>query len=337
MPQMDPGDAVRTVLRFLPDIPAWPQLPRKSVKENMYVQYSEGFPGFSLDGERFHVSRAESADKALEALYAAHLENKSGEWKISPDYAAGLYALVETLKEEDRGKPRLALKGQMTGPISWGLTVTDQDKRPVLYDDTLCDAMAKHLRLKASWQEAFLARGTQFQIVTLDEPFMSAYGSAYVSLTKEKVIALLDEVFGGMTHALKGIHCCGNTDWSVLLATSVDIINPDVYNYANSFNLYPDEIRNFLGRDGFVAWGIVPTDETSLKKETVSSLRDRLEEVIAPLTRKGVPFRKLLERSLVTPCCGMASLSVEASELGLETLTGLSAELRKKSLGGARG
>ncbi len=259
------------------------------------------------------------------------MENRLEDWKISPDYAAGLHGLVGAASP----KAHLALKGQVTGPISWGLTVTDEEKRPILYDDTLSDALAKHLRLKAAWQEAFLARGTRFQIITVDEPYMSAYGSAYVSLTREKVVSLLEEVFSGMTGSLKGLHCCGNTDWSVLLGTSVDIINPDVFNYASSFNLYPEAIKEFLARDGIVAWGIVPNEEAPLKKETVASLRDRLEEVIAPLDRKGISFRQLLKRSLVTPSCGLAGLSLDGAAAALEMLAGLSKELRRKYLGEA--
>ncbi|MBI2934915.1 MAG: methionine synthase [Chloroflexi bacterium] len=331
MPQADPQQALRMVLRFLPQIPAWPQLPRRSFTENMYVQFSEGFPGFVVEDDRFSVSS--SAEASLEPLYRAYLEDNFRAWRVTPEYAAGLYPFLDAVKGAGGNVPRLASKGQMTGPISWGLTVTDENKRPLLYNDTLADALAKHLHLKARWQHSVLAGTSPFCIVTVDEPFMSAYGSAFVSLTREKVVSLLEEVFSGIKGDLKGLHCCGNTDWSVLLGTTADILNPDVYNYAQSFNLYPEEIKAFLQRDGIVAWGIVPTDENSLKKETVSSLRDRLEEAIAPLPRKGIPFRPLLERSLVTPSCGLSSLSIEACELALETLSGLSRELRRKYLG----
>ena len=45
MPHTDPAEACAVVSRYLKDIPAWPQLPQRSFKENMYAQYSEGFPG----------------------------------------------------------------------------------------------------------------------------------------------------------------------------------------------------------------------------------------------------------------------------------------------------
>ena len=58
--------------------------------------------------------------------------------------------------------------------------------------------------------------------------------------------ALVDEVFGGI-RGLKGVHCCGNTDWSILLKTKMDILNFDAYAYAQSVALYPDEIKKLIG------------------------------------------------------------------------------------------
>ena len=59
--------------------------------------------------------------------------------------------------ELDLGQPPV-VKGQVTGPVSWGLTVADQNRKPVLYDDVLAEAVAKHLRLKATWSELAAAQ-----------------------------------------------------------------------------------------------------------------------------------------------------------------------------------
>jgi methionine synthase II (cobalamin-independent) len=157
---------------------------------------------------------------------------------------------------------------------------------------------------------------------------MAFFGSVSMSLSKEKVISLLEEVFAGLS-GLKGVHCCGNTDWSVLLGTKVDILSFDAYNYAQSLSLYPSEIKSFLERKGTIAWGIVPNDEPSLAKETVASLKDRLEEALAPFTRNGVRFKQLFQQGLLTPSCGLASLSTEAAARALELLGELSATVRK--------
>ena len=257
----------------------------------------------------------------------AYLENDSAKYLIGPDYAAGLYSFLSLT-----GLSPQAVKGQVTGPVSWGLTVTDADRRSILYDDTLADAAARLLRLKANWQEKQLRKISRETIIFVDEPYMASFGSAFVAVSREKVIALLDEVFGGIS-GLKGVHCCGNTDWPVLLQTDAQILSFDAYNYARSLSLYPAEIKEFLGKKkGVVAWGIVPNEAKTLAVETVASLKDRLEEAMAPFTRNGVPFRQLLEQGLLTPSCGLASLSGEEAARALELLAELSTTIRQRYL-----
>ena len=55
MPHADPQKACSLIVRYLKDIPAWPQLPRRSFLENMYVQYSEGFPGAVIKNDRIYA------------------------------------------------------------------------------------------------------------------------------------------------------------------------------------------------------------------------------------------------------------------------------------------
>ncbi len=327
MPHTDPRKACALVTRYLKDIPAWPQLPRRSFLENMYVQYSEGFPGVVIGNDRIYVDTSKDYQKPLEELYAAYLENDDSRFPVGPDYAAGLYAFLE----QENLSP-LAVKGHVTGPLSWGLTVADDNKRAVLYHEVLGDAVPRLLKLKAAWQEKELKKISKNTIIFVDEPYMASYGSSVAAgpfSSPEKVAEMIDEVFQGIG-GIKGLHCCGNTDWSVLLKTSLDILNFDTYNYAESLTLYPDEIKKFLARGGCIAWGIVPNDAPSAEKETIAALRDRLEEAIAPFTRHGLPFRDILAHSLLTPSCTLIPLGEEGAEKALELLVGLSAEMRKK-------
>jgi len=327
MPHTDPQAACSQVVRYLRDIPAWPQLPGRSFAENMYVQYSEGFPGVVVSADSIYVKRSQDLSRPLENLYAAYLEDDADRYPISPEYAAGLRAFLNL-----EGLSPRAVKGQVTGPVTWGLTVTDEDKKAIIYDDVLGDAVPKLLRLKAAWQEKELRRISKNTIIFIDEPYMAAFGSVGVMLSRERVISLLEEVFGGIS-GLKGVHCCGNTDWSIILKTGLDILSFDAYNYAQSLSLYPAEVKGFLGRGGAIAWGIVPNEVEPLVKESVASLKDRLEEAIAPFTRNGVSFQQLIEQGLLTPSCTLASLATEeASARALELLTGLSTEIRKRYL-----
>ncbi len=323
----DPFEACSLVTRYLKDIPAWPQLPNRSFLEDMNVQFSQGFPGVVVKENSIHIDRSQDLAKPLEQLYTAYLDNDFNKYPISPDYAAGLHTFLNL-----ENLSPLAVKGQVTGPVTWGLTITDENGRAIIYNDVMSDVVPKFLRLKASWQEKVLSQISRNTIIFVDEPYMVSFGSAFVSLSKEKVVSLLEEVLGGI-NGLKGIHCCGNTDWSVLLETSIDILSFDTYNYAQSLSLYPSEIKNFLRRKGAIAWGIVPNEAKALAGETVASLKDRLEEAMSPFTRNGIRFKQLIEQGLLTPSCGLARLpSGEAAARALELLAELSIMIRKRYL-----
>ena len=94
MPHTDPSEACSLVTHYLKDIPAWPQLPNRSFRENMYVQFSQGFPGVVVKEDSIYVDRSQDLNKPLEQLYAAYLENDVDKYPVSPDYAAGLHAFL---------------------------------------------------------------------------------------------------------------------------------------------------------------------------------------------------------------------------------------------------
>lgn len=328
MPHSDPEEACSIVMKHLSSIPAWPQLPTRSSRESMNIQFSEGFPCAVVDEGKIHIEPSANFEAELKQIYIDCEQNNSDKYGVSAEYAAGLHAFMSKVKRAE------IVKGQITGPITWGFAVTDGDGKSVLCDETLAGALAKFLRLKAMWQENALRKISRHPIIFVDEPSLVFLSSTYlylphekVSIPREKVTALLEEVFEGI-EGLKGMHCCGSTNWSLPLNTTIDVLSFDAYNYASSLARYSDEVKNFFGRGGNIAWGIVPNNEESLAKESVSSLRDRLGEAVAPFTRNGVSFKQILRQSLLTPSCGLAGLPYEAACQALELVAGLSADLR---------
>ena len=324
LPYTDPKAACQLSVDRV-DIPTWPQLPQRSFLENMYVQYSERFPGSMIVNERIYVDRDQDLDPALEQLYLAYLMDDLEHATIGTDYAAGLHCFLGM----EQGQFPI-VKGQITGPVSWGLMVADQNRKPVLYDDVLAEAVAKHLRLKATWMEKELAKKSPQTIIFVDEPYMSSYGSAFVSLHRDQVISLMEEVFSGI-EGLKGVHCCGNTDWSLLMSTTVDILNLDAYGYAEALALYPDQVSAFLDRGGIIAWGIVPASDQALD-ETVDSLLDRFDAALNLLTAKGLHKDDLLASALIMSSCGCGSLAVKTAERVID-LTGQVAKTLQERYG----
>lgn len=323
MPHVDADEACSVVMKHLADIPAWPQLPRRSQLENMVVQYSEGFPGLMVDGDKVRVRPSHDFESELERIHTDCAHGNAREYAVSSEYAAGLHALISRAKGSDM------VKGQIIGPITWGLAVTREDGLGILYDDTMAEAAAKFLRLKAAWQEQRLRQISSDAIVFVDEPGLVSLGSVFTPIPEEKVPLLLEEVLKGI-RGTKGLHCCGNTDWSVLLDTGIDILSFDAYSYSFSLSAHSDKVKSFLQRGGSIAWGIVPSDEDSLARESLSGLRDRLEEALAQFTRDGLSFRQMVAQGLITPSCGLAGLLPEAAEQALALTTGLSRLMRRR-------
>ena len=217
------------------DIPAWPQLPRRSFRESIYNQYSAGLPGLVVDSvhEKVYLDTSSDLTPALEAFYQRCLADDVNSFALGPDEAAGFSALLECL----RTTPGEWAKGQVMGPFSFGLTVTDQNLRASLYNETLADAIVKNIAMKARWQVRQLHTARPNILMCVDEPYMVSWGSAYVNVSGEQVRAMLEEVLRAIHQegALAGVHCCGNTDWSLLLGTSIDFLNLDAYNCLDSW------------------------------------------------------------------------------------------------------
>jgi methionine synthase II (cobalamin-independent) len=302
------------ILKNFPEIPFWPQLPKRSFLEGMVVQYSEGFPSFRVNEkeQRAWVDTSQGFDKEIERFYQSFENGELEPFRISEDFAKGL-RMIEDLSSEEHRKEIKYIKGQVTGPITFGLSLTDQERKPIFYDPTLKDILIKHLSLKAQWMEKMfndLLPGIK-TIVFFDEPSLSSYGSAFSSLNQEDVIHSLNECFDAIK-GLKGIHCCGNTDWGLLLETHLDILSFDAYGYLETISLYPKQLSAFLERGGVLAWGIVPTSEAILK-EDAQSLIKRFKEGVKALAKKGID-PSLLQRAILTPSCGTASLSIPLAE-----------------------
>ncbi|MGA2368555.1 MAG: methionine synthase [Dehalococcoidia bacterium] len=323
VPYADADTGCARIENFLQNIPAWPQLPMRSHLENMYIQYSEGFPGVAVDGQKITVVPGFNFDQLLEQIFTDAHEGNSDNYGISRDYAAGLYCAAS------HGWDHSFVKGQITGPVSWGLCVTDGSGRGIIYDDTLADAVVKFLQLKAAWMEKFLQKAARQTVIFVDEPYLASLGSAFVSLSNEQVSSSIAEVLSGIK-GLKGVHCCGGTDWSLLLKLPIDILSFDAYNYLDSLLCCRSETVSFIKGGGSIAWGIVPNDADTLVKETLSSLYDRFNTAIAQFAVEGLTVEEIAAHSLITPSCGLASLTPGKADEALFLLKVLSKKVRDR-------
>jgi methionine synthase II (cobalamin-independent) len=330
LPHTDTREAVELILKYTPEIPAWPQLP-KLPHQDMMLQFTEGMPGIVYGGRTYFDTSKPTFEDELLQFYEKYIaasevgdQQAMEKFRISRGYASGLYEfLTHTVLQN-----AVAVKGQVTGPITLGTSLTDQDRRCVYYDVRLRESLVKSLAMKTKWQIQQLSRYGLPVIIFIDEPSMQFFGSSeFVGIGREDVIRDLNEVIE-VVHsegAMAGIHCCGNTDWSLILATKTDILSLDSYEFFGRLVLYTGELEEFVNRDGIIAWGITPTlQKDKLAEETSDSLISRFRNHVDELDRRGIAGDRILGQTLITPSCGMRGLSEEMAVFALELTRGVS-------------
>jgi methionine synthase II (cobalamin-independent) len=330
MPITDPDKAVELSLRYLPEVPIWPQLPLKDIREQFCEQYSEALPGIVLDSakKRFYFDTSKDLTPDLERFFERYIAKDYEFFKLSEAYASGFYALLRALKKGLPSGVRF-LKGHVTGPLTFGITVKDQTGKDILYNEMLFDAITKGLAMKAAWQVRTLKQFGVPVVIFVDDPAMSALGSAFYAIPSETITEKLNEVIDAIHEqgGIAGIHCCGNADWPMLFKTEVDIVNFDAFGYREKVLLYPGDIKTFYARGGALAWGIVPTSEFT-GKDTADGLIVKLDESMKQLEAAGIDRRVILKQCLLTPSCGMGSLTPDKAEAILKLLREVSDKMQ---------
>ena len=331
LPIVEPDKAAALSLQYLAEAPIWPQLPQRDFREHMDIQYSEALPGLRINtaGKRVFFDTSGDLTPELETFFGRFIEKDYGFFRLSEEYAPGFYAMLRALEKGLPAKARF-IKGHITGPLTAGISFKDQDNRDIVHNDVLFDAVVKGLAMKAAWQVRELGRFGKPVIIFIDEPAMESLGSAFSAVSSEVVAEKLNEIID-VIHGLggiAGIHCCGNTDWPLLFNSNVDIVNFDAFGYMEKVMLYPEDIGKFLGRGGALAWGIVPTGAFT-GTETAEGLTAKLEAGMKRLETRGIPREMLLRQCLITPSCGLGSLTPEAAEAILKLLREVSDRMQK--------
>jgi hypothetical protein len=321
MPHTDVDRALELALSL--DVPFWPQLPHVNYYEDMYVQASEHFPGAVLDMEKRTLSF--SMDKFMVELEdcLSHFEEPDY-FDISPTYSV-VYQKFLALDLAQRP----AIRGQLEGPISFGMNVQDQDGRPILFDDTVRPFMLDFMARRVNVQLSRLKKMNPNAFMFVDEPglqflfsAMSGYGDTAAKKDLDYFFSLIDRP--------RGVHLCGNPDWDFLLNMDLDILSLDVFSNGEVFSSYSKSIKRFLDRGGVLVWGIVPTNFEPFESENAASLAGRLKSFWETLAGHGLDRDFMLSRSLLSPatCCLINPDREKTVEKAFVMIKDLSARLR---------
>jgi methionine synthase II (cobalamin-independent) len=319
LPFHQPQAALNLILESFPQVPHWPQLPRRGSQEGFVFQFLNPLVQTGLlelkANQAYFTNEHSDWPERLTEFYRFYLAGETGEqealkiFSFPPEAAVGFYAFIETIKKAGTGQA-LYFKGQLAGPVTLGLQVKDASGNLAYYDPQLRDILVKTLALHARWQTNQLMSLGRPPIIFIDEPAISIYGqSGYITVTKEMIISDLTEIIQAVNTAggRTGVHSCAALDWTILFETHPDIVNLDAYNYGHSLLPYTKELKDFLARDGVIAWGITPTSEKTFS-EDVFTLTAKLQALWSELTAKGADQEVLKRQAMITPACGAGLL-----------------------------
>jgi len=339
LPLRDHAEGVELVFKYTPEIPLWVQLPTYR-EEGMIAHFQPGFPGLAFKTDKSFVDTSDpSFDNDILKFYEDYMAVNEGTsgiedsiFAIKVDTARGFFVFMDHLRSLSYHP--LAIKGQITGPITFGLGLTDQNGKAIFYDEQLKDAAVKLLAQKARWQVKKLIGFGSPIIIFFDEPALAGFGSsAMISVSRDEVATCFKEVIDAVHEegGLAGIHVCANADWSLILESDADIISFDAYSFFDKLMLYPNLLKKFMEFGGILAWGIVPTlNSDDIETETVESLVTRWEAQSAALEALGFEKTAILAQTFITPACGTGSLPLDLAKKVLVLTRQVSDTLRKR-------
>ena len=320
LPYTNADEALDLIFKYVPYIPFWPQLPKRDIREGMVAQFSEKLPCLRITQEGLAFD-ALQRDKELEVFYERVITNDINYFSISEGFAEGLHKFYQRLERANL-KEADFIKLQVTGPFTFAASINDDKGIALLHDKELTQVILNGLIMKANWQINLFKKFSKKMIIFIDEPYLACFGSAYTPINRDDIFKVLTELTEGIKSQdiLIGIHCCGNTDWSIFTDVgAIDIISFDAFSFQERFVLYAKDLKDFLQRGGIICWGIVPTQEF-LGTETAQSLTEKLSSGIDALAKKGLDRELLLNSLFISPSCGLGTLDTQKSEKIFELL-----------------
>jgi len=322
MPHTDIERALEVAMSL--DIPFWPQLPKVSYFEDMYVQALEHFPGVTIDTVQqkilFDLSRFY---EELPSYFEKADDPQT--FRLTSEFSLVYHRFLE---KDLSGYA--AIRGQMISPISLGLKVVDQNQKPIIYHDEVREVLFDFIQKKVNQQYRELREKNLHAFVWVDDPGLGLIFTAFSGYNEGQAKGDLDRFLGGL-EGPKGVHLCAKPDWDFLLKSKIDILSFDSFNWGAVIVNY-QSLKDFLDRGGIVSWGIVPTYTELLERETSDSLIGLLETFWEKLCQKGVEQERLLRQSLLAPAtCNLMNQDKERTvEKAFELLIEISRRIREK-------
>ena len=323
LPHVNLDEAIKLALSL--DIPFWPQLPHFRFKEDMYAQFAEHFPGLIIDEEQQLLRFSHARFSAELDEYLAN-SGDPNHFALSPEFSTAFRAFLS----QDLTSYTM-VRGQTVGPVSFGLKICDEDLKPMIYNDFVREILYDFLRNKFTWQYEELKKVHPEPFVWLDEPGLEMIFNSFSAYTSELAQSEY-QAFLAQLPGPKGVHLCGNPDWSFLLGAGLDILSVDAFSWGHILVRYVDEVTEFLRRGGIIAWGITPTLTGELASESADSLTRRVLDLWDFLAKHGIEQSLVFDRAWLAPsrCCLINTDGTASVDKSFELLRTVALRLRGK-------
>lgn len=295
LPHTDPQQAAAFVLETT-TVPYLPQLPNRHPEERMLVQWGDGLCGCGAVDSSIGLGYGERVGPRAEAF-------------------GGAGALLDVL-----GKDVPVLKTQATGPVTLALGLLSAGHP----GDGLFDCVVTGLVGRVDDHVASLAAHLPHTeiILVFDEPGLSGLLVPGFPITREEAGHVLQKVLTAAP-VPAGIHCCADTDWSVVVGAGPSLVSWDINALGAAFVEHAEAIAAATWQGTGFIWGVAPTQAQPLPSDTDI----RLQRVVGRLVMSGAKMAGLVEGAMFSPACGLAGLSESQAEIVAHTVVRLAGEL----------
>ena len=307
MPHKDVDKALDLALGL--DIPFWPQLPHVSLYEDMYVQTSQNFPGIEINFDKGRLTfRTAKFQESLEDYFTKMEQTET--YALTPEYSVVFQKFLS--KNLERYK---AIRGQITGPVSFGFKVLDENLKPIIYNDEVKSMLFDFIRKKVNLQYQELKAKNQNAFVWVDEPGLGYVFSGLSGYNDQQAKEDYYQFVQGI-EGPKGMHLCAEVNLPYLLELGVEILSFDAFQIGFMPKEYTLSVADFIKKGGVISWGIVPTEFKTLEAQTPEKLASLLSgywEVVSENT--DLSLDQIAEQALIAPArCCLVELTIEAGE-----------------------
>lgn len=317
LPFTDAREAIAFVAEHSPELPFWPQLPRRCAGEGVVgqglgtlIEYLE--PSVRPYCWQVRPGREKAFADALDGSDAG----------LSPETAAGFFALERAVQAGTFSSAK-GLKAQIEGPATLGHCLFLEDT-PLSRIPGWIERLAGFLERQAAWQIRRLKLQGLPVVFVVDEPALSLalVGDAIPGVSSHASVVRRVVEAARREGAVTGVHCCAPLPIELLALLDLEFLSFDA-------TLPIDEpafvklAQSIVARGGYLAFGLAPTGPRDMSVKAIEARWLELTSSIGPPS-------VLAASSLITATCGLGLSSPRQATNSFELCQQAGSSLRAR-------